>query len=187
LKKTITFALILFCFFGFTFASKGVFPKFSLRNPFGTTVSLENLLSDKEPLIIAFWSTLCKPCNHQLISLRIYIEDLRHEPEFKVVIICEDDSKSIRQVRSIALREGWSSYYILYDENGNLKNKCGVIDIPEIFLVDSDGYIYFRQIGYNPGDEKVIFKNLEELLEEAKSESDFEAELNNSEKQLITE
>ena len=166
MRRKLIYALLLLAII--TLAPAARFPEFSLRSSRGETVTLDSLLSLGKPLVIVFWATWCKPCNKQLVSIRTYIEDLHNNPGFITIAICEDDPRSIRYARGTAKKEGWDHLLILYDEAGALSDRAGVIDIPELFIVNTEGKVLYRHIGFNPGDEKIIHEKIEQVINQGK-------------------
>ena len=91
------------------------------------------------------------------------------EHPYYIIALCEDGPRSKRQALALATKEAWDKFIIPYDDNHDIQKKAGVADIPEAFILKPDGSIYYRHIGYNPGDEKEMIEKLEELIEELNS------------------
>jgi len=57
---------------------------------------------------------------------------------------------------------------ILIDENGEVIQRYRLMSIPSTVIVSSEGDIVKVHRGYRPGDEKVLEKEMKELLNKAK-------------------
>jgi cytochrome c biogenesis protein CcmG, thiol:disulfide interchange protein DsbE len=147
-----------------SFGIEKTFPKFTLQDLSGKNVSLDSLLTQGKPILLTFWATWCKPCRKELQKISEYWDKDKTEHKYIVVAVCEDGPRSAAQAQSLANTENWNKFKLPHDKAGELKKKAGVADIPELFLIKPDGSIYFRHIGYNPGDEKETFEKLEKLI-----------------------
>ena len=151
-----------------SFAAEHNFPKFTLDDLGGNKVVFDSILAHGKPVVITFWATWCKPCRKELMKLHEYWESFdtsAGEHQYIVIALCEDGPRSKRQALSLAKKEGWDKFIIPYDDNHDIQKKAGVADIPETFILKPEGSVYYRHIGYNPGDEKETIEKLEELIE----------------------
>ncbi len=136
------------------------FPDFTLENIDGDDVSLEQMLGEK-PVVITFWATWCKPCVKELKAFKPIYEEMKDD--FHFIAINEDGPRSRGKVKPFAKKEGFE-YTILYDNNGEVKMKAGVSDIPHFFLLDKSGNIVYKHPGYKTGDEKESVEAIKDLL-----------------------
>ena len=125
--------------------------------------ALSSQLKEGEPAIISFWSLTCKPCILELNALSENYPDWYEEWPFTVIAVSVDDARSSSKVKSFAEGKGWSDFTILLDPNQDLKRAMNVATMPTVFIVDKEGKIVHRHMGYNPGGENELFEKIKKL------------------------
>ena len=125
--------------------------------------ALSSQLKEGEPAIISFWSLTCKPCILELNALSENYPDWYEECPFTVIAVSVDDARSSSKVKSFAEGKGWSDFTILLDPNPDLKRAMNVATMPTVFIVDKEGKIVHRHMGYNPGGENELFEKIKKL------------------------
>ena len=125
--------------------------------------ALSSQLKEGEPAIISFWSLTCKPCILELNALSENYPDWYEECPFPVIAVSVDEARSSSKVKSFAEGKGWSDFTILLDPNQELKRAMNVATMPTVFLIDKEGKIVHRHMGYNPGGENELFEKIKEL------------------------
>ena len=148
-------------------------PGFSLRDLNRKEVVLDSLLG-KGPIVIDFWATWCKPCLIELDYMNDIYKELK-ERGLTVVAINEDDPRNVSKVKPLAASHRWE-FDILLDPNKQVKRLYQVVAYPTTFILDAEGYIKNKHIGYTQGSEIELKKEIEELLLPAQSEPDTTAE-----------
>jgi peroxiredoxin len=153
-------------------------PDFALKNLDGKKVEIEKLLQDG-PVLISFWATWCKPCIKELNELQKVYNKYK-ERGFEILAINVDGPRSISKVKSMVKGLKWD-FPVLWDESKDIYRKYHVLGIPHTVLIDKSGEIRYTHTTYRPGDEEVIKRKIEELLDEQDQPSD-EKEGDKSEK-----
>ena len=125
--------------------------------------ALASQLKEGEPAIISFWSLTCKPCILELNALSENYPDWYEECLFTVIAVSVDDARNSSKVKSFAEGKGWSDFTILLDPNQDLKRAMNVATMPTVFIVDKEGKIVHRHMGYNPGGENELFEKIKKL------------------------
>ncbi|MFC1683278.1 TlpA family protein disulfide reductase [Candidatus Zixiibacteriota bacterium] len=155
-------------------------PDFQLKNLQGQRIALADLLG-KGPILISFWATWCKPCIKELPHLQEMYDEYR-EQGFQVIAISEDTPRSLSKVKSFIAGKKYD-FLVLLDENNAVQRKFNFRQLPYTVLLDSEGYIHHKRMGYRPGDETAIEEKLltlltveeQEAVEESAEEPEAEA------------
>jgi len=136
-------------------------PKMSLKMLNGKSTNISSFLEDG-PILINFWATWCAPCLKEMKFLdkfnKKYIDS-----GFQVVSINTDTPRSLSKVKSFVKSRGYS-FNILLDPKSEYIRKAGGKVLPYLLLVNTDGTIFKRHMGYNPGDEITLEKEILEMI-----------------------
>ena len=89
---------------------------------------------------------------------------LKYEKQgFDVVSINIDNTRSMSKVKSYVKSQKYA-FTVLSDPRADLFRKMGGKVMPFVIIADSSGEIENRHVGYNPGDEKALEKEILHLL-----------------------
>jgi len=143
-------------------------PNFVAKNLSGKKVELREVLGDG-PVLISFWATWCKPCIKELNELQKVYEKYRKKG-FEILAIDVDGPRSRSKVKPMVKGLKWE-FPVLWDKTKDIYRKYHVLGIPHTVLIDKSGKIRYTHTTYRPGDEEVIKKKIEELLDEQKKAS----------------
>jgi len=120
-------------------------------------------LYKKGPVLINFWALWCEPCKVEMRSLKILYEKYK-DKGFTILGINQDSPKSVSKVRSY-LSSQKIKFPIAIDPNSQLLQKFNGQSIPYSLLINEEGKIVYKSIGYLPGDEIKLEKEIQKLLE----------------------
>lgn len=144
------------------FAQKNL-PNVKVETLEGIEVSTNQILKDSIPVVLTFWSTICKPCITEHDAFAESYEDFKKEVDFKIVSISIDDRRNSSRVKSLVKGRGWPfEFYI--DVNQDLKRAMNVNVQPQLFILDPKGNIVYSHTGYVPMGEEVVLEKLKELF-----------------------
>lgn len=118
-------------------------PAFELRALDGSLVSLEQYRG--QVVLVNFWASWCPPCRVEMPGFeRVYRE--RRDQGF-VILGIATDTHAEAAIREF-VEEHDITYPILMANRQVIQEYGGIRSLPESFLVDRDGLIRHRVIGY---------------------------------------
>lgn len=132
-------------------------PEFSLVNLKGETVNLKDLRG--KVVVLDFWATWCGPCRMTMPLLADFVEEKPEQVEFFSVNVWEQDTTLVRPF----LAEYGYKFQVLFG-GMELPDEYGVTGIPTLFVIDKEGVIRYKQIGYSPYADQELAWQTEALL-----------------------
>ena len=135
-------------------------PAVSLQDGAGKAVTTTSLIDHKTPFVVSIWMTTCKPCLKELDTLAEELPDWDASFPLRIYAVSMDDSRS--QKRAVALAQGrdWDGITALFDVNADLRRALNVSSVPQVFVYDKDGKLFWTHIGYRPGDEQELLSQV---------------------------
>ena len=122
---------------------------------------LSNFYKDG-PILINIWNLACEPCKKEMKELdKLNIKYA--DKGFEVVSINIDNTRSMSKVKSFVNSQKYS-FTVLSDPRAAFFRKMGGKVMPLVIISDSTGKIINQHVGYNPGDEKELEKEILEIL-----------------------
>jgi peroxiredoxin len=137
--------------------------RFSLEDLKGRRVKLSS--HKGKVLVVSFWATWCVPCKQELKQLSKLRKKLEKKG-FEVLAISVDGPETSSGVRGFVKRHRLEMP-VLVDRDGSFSafvNPRG--STPFSLLVDRSGRVAWTHEGFAKGDEVVLKKHVEALLEE---------------------
>ena len=136
-------------------------PKIELKDLINKRQALSQYYSDG-PILINFWNLACEPCKKEMKELdKLNIK--YSDQGFEYVSINIDSPRSMSKVKSYIKSQKFS-FTVLSDPKAELFRKMGGKVMPFVIIADSTGEIKNRHVGYNPGDERKLEKEILHLL-----------------------
>ena len=146
----------------FNWAGTQHLPKIQLKDLKNKRQELNQYYKDG-PLLINFWNLACEPCKKEMKELdKLNIK--YGDQGFTYVSINIDSPRSMSKVKSYIKSQKFS-FTVLSDPKAELFRKMGGKVMPFVLIADTTGEITNRHVGYNPGDEKKLEKEILHLLE----------------------
>lgn len=137
-----------------------------LRNITVETIDGEEIsiaaLTAQGPVLINFWALWCEPCKLEMKQLQSLFERYENE-HFSIVAINQDNQKSVSKVSSYVSAQQFS-FHIVLDPEGEIAQHYNVQNIPFSLLFDRDGKIAYKALGYKPGDEARLEKEIQKII-----------------------
>ena len=125
----------------------------------------KQILSDyykNGPILVNFWNLACEPCKKEMKELdKLHLKYAKDG--FKVVSVNIDNTRSMSKVKSYVRSQKYA-FPVLSDPRAELFRKMGGKVMPFVIIADTSGLVINRHVGYNPGDEKKLEKEILLLL-----------------------
>jgi len=162
MEKKLRFSFFVFLLFAVqsTFAQ---LPQVTLKTMDGKAVRVDTLSNGGKPFIIDFFATWCKPCNRELDAISEVYADWQEETGVKIFAVSIDQAQNIHKVKPLVDNHGWE-YDVLLDPNSDLRRAFGIQNIPYVLLVDGQGTIVYRHMGYTDGEETELIDKVREIV-----------------------
>ena len=128
----------------------------------GQSVLLKDLIQ-KGPILIDYWALWCSPCLKEMPHLD-KLQDEFGDEGFRVLAVNLDTERSVSKVKSYIRSKGYDLEVALDPAQETYRRLNGKA-MPYSLLVDRTGKIIYRHSGYVPGDEKVLRKKVEALVQ----------------------
>ncbi len=160
IKLALFVLIILFLNINISFSQETA-PDFRLPDLKGKQVSLKSLLG-KGPVVLDFWATWCKPCVKYLPKLQKVYD--KYKKDGLVVVGINEDGPRNRAKINPFIKSKRINFPILIDANSQVMRSYRIMGLPATIVISSDGEIYKVHKSYKPGDEKILEKEIQDLL-----------------------
>ena len=174
MKKVVLILLALALFLAVSAAAEGEtsflgkpFPDFTVTDTEGNTFTLSEKLKDHEAVMINFWASWCGPCRNEFPAINKVYEEYKDRVAFIALSMEAKDTneiiKAFREEMGLTLPMG-------RDENHELYDTTGTVNIPVTVIIDRFGNVAFFQVGsFRTADE--LNRTLETFLGEKYTET----------------
>lgn len=165
LKKTFLMAVLSVFFMVSGCEKQGeafrIAPNFSLKNLSGDRVSLDHLKG--KIILVDFWATWCPPCRKSIPEL-VDLQKKYQERGLVVLGISMDHAEKTSDNSLIAFKKKYRINYSIL--RGDLRVALDFfggeeMPIPTMFIINREGNIVAKHVGYRPG---VLEESLKELM-----------------------
>ncbi|MFQ5882590.1 MAG: peroxiredoxin family protein [Candidatus Methylomirabilales bacterium] len=135
-------------------------PEFTLPNLKGKTVRLSDFRG-KKAVFINFWATWCAPCRLEMPTMEKAYQTYKGQGLEILAVSIDAGPKSV--VKNF-MQELKLAFPTLLDPDMKVLGQFRIFGIPASFLLDKEGVIRFRELGYRDWTDGESTKILEDLL-----------------------
>lgn len=111
---------------------------------------------------MTFWALWCEPCKQELRALKAFAKEHADDP-FTILAVNQDSPKSIAKVKAYVKSQAYP-FPVIIDPNTQVFQAFNGQNLPFSVLLDKSGKVVSTRIGYLPGDEREIEKDILKLI-----------------------
>jgi len=148
-------------------------PTFTLKNTDGQDIALASLKG--KTVILDFWATWCGPCKASFPGMQEVVTKYKDDEDVVLLFVdtFEDGSNREKLVTDFIAKNEYD-FHVVYDNKVDDSNdfevadKYGVTGIPTKVIIDGNGKIRFKSVGYGGQTDKLV-KEMDIMIEILKS------------------
>jgi peroxiredoxin len=143
------------------FAQAAEFPDCKLISPAGEEHRLHQLQTGKV-VYLDFWASWCPTCARSFKFLNALAEDLGKRGLLVLAVNLDEEPEGARSF----LEQYPVRFTVLYDPHGDCARAFAVAGMPATYVIDRQGKVRYRQVGFRSEEANALKARVEELVAE---------------------
>lgn len=144
-------------------------PSFALLDLDGNNIALADLKG--KTVVVDFWATWCGPCKASFPTMQKVVTKYKDNPNVKFVFVDSwERGENKKQNTADFISSNKYSFQVLMDDENKVAEQFNVDLIPTKFVIDKEGHIRFKSVGFDGSD--VLIDELTAMIELASGDKD---------------
>ncbi|HVZ57205.1 MAG TPA: TlpA disulfide reductase family protein [Chitinophagaceae bacterium] len=130
-------------------------PSFALYDLDGQRVQIADLKN--KVVVVDFWATWCGPCKASFPAMQKMVTRYKDSADVKFLFIdtWEQSDDKVKNARDFITKNHYS-FHVLVDKDDQVVSQFKVDGIPTKFVLDKEGTIRFKSVGFDGSDDNLI-------------------------------
>ena len=131
-------------------------PVFALNDLDGKKIDITELKG--KVVIVDFWATWCGPCKASFPGMQKMVNKYKDNPNVKFIFVdtWENNVEDKKKNAGDFIASNKYSFHVLLDNDNKVVEQFKVEGIPTKFVLDKNGIIRFKSVGFGGSDDKLI-------------------------------
>ena len=130
-------------------------PSFALMDLDGKNINIADLKG--KVIVVDFWATWCGPCKASFPGMQKMVNKYKERPDVRFIFIDtwergDDKEKNASEF----VTSNKYTFHVLMDNENKVVEQFKVEGIPTKFVIDKNGLIRFKAVGFDGSDDKLV-------------------------------